>query len=176
MSDDRLQRWALVAEIVAGVAVVASLIAVAYELRQSTDQSALNTSALEIATYQDLTKNISDLNSLAVEDPALTEIFIKALKSPESLTENELFRYNTFIINLFRHGDMAFFQYERGAIDQPRLDSVLAILTSRMGNPLVQRQCESFKEDKVFPEAYTNYVDELTARSNMGMIDLIDPL
>ena len=64
MSDDRLQRWALVAEIVAGVAVVASLIAVAYELRQSTDQSALNTSALEIATYQDLTKNISDLKNL----------------------------------------------------------------------------------------------------------------
>jgi len=174
MSNENLQRWALVAEIVGGIAVIASLIVVAYELQQSTDQSILNTSALEIATYQDLTNNISDLNSLVVQDSELADIFIKAIQDPDSLSENQLFRFNTYIINLFRHGDMAFFQYERGAIDQSRLNSVLAILTSRIGNPVVKNQWESFKRNKVFPEAYTKYVDDLAADQTMGIADLLE--
>lgn len=174
MSNENLQRWALVAEIVAGVAVVASLILVAYQLQQSTDQSALNTSALQIATYQDLTNNISDLNSLVVQDSELADIFIKATQSPDSLSANELMRFNTYVINLFRHGDMAYFQFERGAIDQNRLNSVLTILTSRLNNPIVKAQWISFKKNNVFPESYTRHVDELSANSKFGISDLFE--
>jgi len=174
MSNENLQRWALVAEIVGGLAVVASLVAVAYELRQSTDQSALNTSALEIATYQDLTNNISDLNAIVIESPELADIFIRSVKDGDSLTENELMRFNTYIINLFRHGDMAYFQYERGAINQERLNSVLAILTSRLNNPIVRYQWESFKGQDVFSTAYTEYVDNLAQDQLMGISDLFE--
>ena len=174
MSNENLQRWALVAEIVGGMAVVASLIAVAYELRQSTDQSILNTSALEIATYQDLTNNISDLNAIVIESSELADIFIRSVKDGDSLTENELMRFNTYIINLFRHGDMAYFQYERGAINQERLNSVLALLTSRLDNPIVNYQWESFKKQNVFSAAYTDYVDDLSQDQLMGISDLFE--
>ena len=57
---------------------------------------------------------------------------------------------------------MAYFQYERGAINQERLNSVLAILTSRLDNPIVNYQWESFKKQNVFSAAYTDYVDDLS--------------
>lgn len=174
MSSESLQKWALIAEIIGGVAVVVTLAAVAYELRQSTDQSVLNTSALEIATYQDLTNSISDLNALIIESPELADIFIRSEKDRESLTENELMRFNTYIINLFRHGDMAYFQYERGAISQDRLNSVLAILTSRLSNPVVNYQWESFKRQSIFSTTYTEYVDDLAVEEQMGISDLFE--
>ena len=70
----KLKEIALVAEIISAFAVVAGLIFVGLEIRQSTDQAALNTRALEVAAYQDLIGQIIDINRDVINDAKLMDI------------------------------------------------------------------------------------------------------
>lgn len=108
--------------------MVVSLAIVAYELNQSTKEARLSTNALEISAYQSLIDSIIDLNNLIATDTDLAELRLKSSVSPEDISVVELLKINSFYINVIRHGDMAYFQYERGAIKKERLDSVLRIV------------------------------------------------
>lgn len=58
---------------------------------------------------------------------------------------------------MFRHGDIALFMFEHGAIDEARLRSSLRILPlyQGAGRTIWQRQKENFVE------SYRDYVDRL---------------
>jgi hypothetical protein len=162
MRESRLQSWALAAEIIGGVAVVLSLILVAYELNQSNQQAALNTSALEIAAYQDLIESISNLNSTALQDPAVLRAVALLQSEPEPMNDEDRQRTSIYLMTLFRHGDMAYFQYERGAIDEKRLNSVLRIVTDRLEHPYIRSVWERSR-DRFIPE-YRDYIENLMSK------------
>ncbi len=159
MDKEKLQVWALAAEIIGGIAVVFSLGVVGYELNQSNAQAELNTNALEISAYQSLINSIIDQNTIIATDPGLATIRIKSATNPDEMTQDELTRINSYYMSLIRHGDMAFFQYERGAIDQERLDSVLAILSLVMANPIGRIRWDNAKQD--FSDSYVQYLENL---------------
>ena len=160
MNKDKLQVWALAAEIIGGIAVVVSLAVVAFELNQSNAQAELNTNALEISAYQSLINSIIDQNTLIASDPQLAAIRLKTSTNPEDLTREEITRITSYYMSLIRHGDMAYFQYERGAIDQDRLDSVLAILSLVLDNPVGRIRWENAKPD--FSNSYVEYLENLS--------------
>ena len=162
MNRDNLQVWALAAEIVGGIAVVVSLAIVAFELNQSNVQAELNTNALEISAYQSLINSIIDQNTLIASDSELATIRLKSARAPEELTPEELTRISSYYMSLIRHGDMAYFQYERGAIDQARLNSVLAILSLVLDNPIGRRRWEFAKSD--FSISYVEYLENLNPK------------
>ena len=162
MASDNLQKWALIAEIVGGAAIVVSLGVVAFQLSQSTDQEALNTSALEIASYQDLIANITHLNETVLSNPAVSAAIARAIEEPDMLSETERRMAFIYAMSLFRHGDMAYFQYERGAIDEARLNSALMILTTRLNAPFFKASWDS--EKGLFVAPYVQYVDEMMER------------
>jgi hypothetical protein len=159
MNKDRLQVSALAAEIIGGIAVVVSLGVVAFEINQSNSQAKLNTNALEISAYQSLINSIIDQNTLIASDSDLAAIRLKTTSSPQELTRSEITRINSYYMSLIRHGDMAYFQYERGAIDQERLDSVLAILSLVLDNPVGRTRWEYAKPD--FSNSYVQYLEDL---------------
>ncbi len=82
---------------------------------------------------------------------------LKDIQSPEELTELERFQMSRVYFLRLRHGDIAFFQYERGAIDESRLRSALHIL--RLGSPEMKAFWKSNKNN--FVEAYRVYIDDL---------------
>jgi hypothetical protein len=59
---------------------------------------------------------------------------------------------------------MAFFQYQRGVIDEDRLRSVLRVLN--LGNPRVQAAWANSREN--FVESYRAYVEDLIADARTG--------
>jgi hypothetical protein len=59
----RLEKWALIAEIVSAFAIVLSLIFVGIQISQSSDETALNTSAIQVGAYQELVGQIMDINT-----------------------------------------------------------------------------------------------------------------
>ena len=61
------QAWKDAAEAIGFLAIVASLIFVGIETRNSTHQAELNTRALEIAAYAELQSNIEAFNALGIE-------------------------------------------------------------------------------------------------------------
>ena len=140
-------------EIVSAVAVVVSLVFVGFEIRNSSEQVEQNTQALQIAAYQDLIGRIVDINALHISESET----IESLTALEEPTEEELRKLNNFLWILFRHGDMAYFQYEKGVIDLERLKSAMAPLALRLHNPKVVAQWRII--EKAFVPAYIKYIE-----------------
>jgi hypothetical protein len=162
MSGERLQKWALTAEIIGGIAIVISLIFVGYEVRQSTKEAALNRNALEVSSYQNLMEGIMGLSQPLALDADFAEIYLKATGAmSETLTRLEKLRLTSFLVGYLRHGSMAFFQYQRGVIDQEQLDSVL----SYVGVPIVTipwcREMWDTIKYGAFTEDYVEYMDAM---------------
>ena len=139
------------------IANIASLVFVGIETRNSTKQAYLNTQALEIAAYQELMDNIAEMNILIIQDPEVAAFMHKVYLTSEELTELEQFRFDRAAFLRFRHGDMAFFHYQRGAIDEARLRSSLRVLN--LSNARVRDFWERNKRNFVGP--YSAYIDQL---------------
>lgn len=146
-------------ELIGFAAIVASLIFVGIETRNSTKQAILTTQALEISAYQDMIDNISEMNVTILDNPELNAFMHRAVMTDDELTEEERFRFRRSMFIRFRHGDMAFFQYQRGAFNEARLRSVLMVL--RLGNPRVQEEWEAIKH--VFVPEYRDFIERLIA-------------
>ena len=146
--------------------MIGTLVFVGIETRNGTRQAVLNTQALEIAAYQDLMDNIAEMNALAVQNPEVAALMYKATNTEKALTDLEQFRYYRALFMRFRHGDMAYFQYERGAIDEARLRSALQILD--LDKPKIREFWASRQQN--FVEPYRNYInrliDEITAEES----------
>ena len=156
------EQWKDLLEGIGFLAIIASLVFVGIETRNSTQQAELNTRALEIAAYQDLIDNISELNALVVESPDVASFMYRIFTTDEPFTEEEQFVFTRAMFLRFRHGDMAYFQFERGAIDEERLRSVLRPIN--MGEPRVQEFWARYKRN--FVESYRNYIDGVIEEIN----------
>ena len=144
-------------EIVSAVAVVMSLVFVGFEIRNSTEQTEQNTRALQVSAYQDLINRIVDMNAIDIEDQSS----IESLVGLESPTTEQLQKLSSRIWIIFRHGDMAYFQYETGSISEERMLSAMAPLLDRLNYPLVEKQWDEVKW--AFVPAFRQYVDEYIA-------------
>lgn len=154
MAADRSPRISLWLEIVSAVAVVISLVFVGLEIRNSTEQTEQNTRALQLAAYQDLVNRIVDMNAIDIDGATS----IEALIALDSLDEPLRQKLASRLWIIFRHGDMAYFQYESGAISAERLRSAMAPVVSRLGFPLVRQHWERTRW--AFVPGYRNYIDE----------------
>lgn len=128
---EKLQEFALVAEIISALAVVAGLIFVGLEISQSTDQAALNTRALETAAYQDLIGQILDINNTYNADLVLDDIVARG-NAGELTDPGEFNIYTGYAITVTRHADMACFQYQQGILSEDRLASAYAIFINQI--------------------------------------------
>lgn len=159
-----MERWRTVVEVTGILAVVASLVFVGIETQNSTKQAILNTQALEIASYQELIDSILELNSQALGDPEVAALMYKAYRTNEKLTELENFRFSRALFSRFRLGDIAYFQYQRGAIDEERLRSVLRIIN--IGNPRVKTFWKQYRRN--FANSYAAYIDQAIVEVEAG--------
>lgn len=153
------EHWKDLTEGIGILAIVASLIFVGLETRNGAIQTELNTRAIEISAYQDLIDNISTMNALTIESEYVASLMHRSLTNGEELTELEKFRLSRAFYLRFRHGDMAYFQYERGAIDEDRLRSVLKPLN--LGDPRVRLFWNQNQDN--FTRAYAEYLNALIA-------------
>ena len=151
------QHWKDLFEAIGFLAIIGSLYFVGVETQNGAKQTALNTQAVEIAAYQELTSNISSMNAIGLADEDAAKILLEMYGGQPGRIKQ--FRLQSAFFNQFRHGDMAYFMYERGVIDEDRLRSTLRPL------PLNGAIGKKFwNENKVaFVERYQQYIDALIA-------------
>lgn len=143
-----------IAELVSVIAVVLSLVFVGLEVRETARQTALNTESVQVTAYQNLISQIAEFNRLLLQ-PDVAILYNRMQDdntdwSQFSVVERRQARAILFI--LFRHADMAFYQYERGMLPEARLESAL-------GPVCVQPPvCRSFWEERK-----SNFVPEFQA-------------
>ncbi len=112
-------------EFVGAFAVVATLGYLALQIRQNTRRMEESTASQEATTYQSLMSQIIELNRGLAADQQLGEIVDKA-RNGEVLDDSERPRYLSLITAILRYGDMAYYQYEKGLIDERRLHSAFS--------------------------------------------------
>lgn len=165
--SDRIQ---VITEIVGALAVVVTLVFLIVEIRQNTEQTRLNARAVEIAAYQDLVSQMLEVNKLNFEYPEYIILNEKQLAGIELTPEESAqvaVRYSAMYWMLFRHGDMAFHQYENGIIDEERLTSAFGILS--LGKEEIWEAWEIRRLH--FTESYRNYIDQLIAEEKRKAAD-----
>ena len=104
--------WKDTAELIGIAAIVLSLIFVGVETRNGSKQTELNTRALEMSAYQQLVESISEMNKLGIQEPEVGEAARKLTQTPDKLTDRERGILESMMWLRFRHGDMAYFQFE----------------------------------------------------------------
>jgi hypothetical protein len=135
MSNEQLTRWALIAEIVGGLGIIASLMFVGFQVRLSAEQTALNTRQMQANAFSELMQNIAHINEITIEHPELIEIQEKARADEEmNQLEQALFAASARIG--LRLADVAWQQYESGIISEENLiTAVQPMLAGMRNNP-----------------------------------------
>ncbi len=98
-----------IGEFIGAIAVVVTLIYLAFQMRQ-------NTNALKLNTAGSVTEELQEMFALLASNQELAEIFVTASQE-SSLQGAERVRFNTFTHNLVRVYENAFLQWRAGVID-----------------------------------------------------------
>ena len=104
----KLEKWALIAEIVGAVAIVVTLVFVGLELNR-------NTNSIRASTYQSMINLSNDRITTVVESRELTALL---LRDPSELDEVDLRRLDLWERSTFRMYENAFVQFTSGVIGE----------------------------------------------------------
>ncbi len=162
-AGDRVERKPLNAKLLAQVAsaaaVVISLVFVGLEVKETAQQTALNTVSLQVTAYQGLISQIGEWNRTTLE-PGVPELVLR-LGDPNGdwsqLSDVEALRARSLLYLLIRHADMAFYQYERGMLPEERLESALVPFMAFVSQPMGRAHWDAVKSD--FVPVFRRYVD-----------------
>jgi hypothetical protein len=156
-----LKKWALLAEVLSGIAVVISLIFVGLQVQQSNEQAALNTDAVRLTAYAQLIDGISDFNIQTLQNAELRAVRnkLEAGAQIDELDPDEQQIIKAFLYLAYRNGDLAYMQYSQGIIDEERLLSGMGLLVDYLAMPTVRTHWDQAKQG--FVAEYRNYIDQI---------------
>ena len=126
MARSNLQEWSAIAEILSSVAVLATLVFLVVEIRQSND-------AVRANTYQGMAAMTVDFNAQFFENPEVSEFIARTASEDYELSASEAVRLRAMISASYRVMNNTWFQYEVGTITEQQVESLLypAILNFR---------------------------------------------
>ena len=108
-------------------------------------------------TLQEINLN-TQANLTTLTEPELVELLIKAERSPDTFSAIERRQYLTWVFLRLRLDDMAYFQYERGVIDEERLRSAIGPLRGTMRSRAAREQWQNGKGN--FVQSFQDFMDE----------------
>lgn len=106
----KLKKYALIAEIVGGVAIVLSLLYVGYEVAQ-------NTAEVRATNRQSTARGVQDFALAVATTSELAEVVGFDI-DPESLTETQQVQLNYFNVAFYRSSEEAYLQYLDGLLSE----------------------------------------------------------
>ena len=118
-----LEQASLVAQIVEGIAVIASLIFVGVQLRQATAAIRGSSSEAHAALYTELVDSIIDNEDFA-------RIWSVGLSDPKALSEDEWVRFVAYSSALFRQYETSRVQWQKGRLDNEHWHTIERQATS----------------------------------------------
>ena len=96
-----IQEWAAVAEIVGAIAVVASLVYLAVQIRQNTHGLKMTLKSTELAAFERNVETGNRLRELFIVNDEVAELYVRGLKSSADLSESDKMRFGMILSNVF---------------------------------------------------------------------------
>jgi len=138
-----------IAEILSSVAVLITLLYLVIEIGQ-------NTAALEASSRQAALENSLQTFAVGIDSP---ELWLSRVKA--DLTETERVRLSAFIFGLLRRGEVAWQQYQAGALDEDGWNDVLTAVIATL-HYVQPRKLWDYMEEGYSPE-FRDQVNDLLA-------------
>ena len=149
MNNDKLQRYALIAEIVGGIAVLATLILIAFELRT-------NTITLRASTYDSLVADMSNQRFERALNTTVSEGYLlREEEGREELSPMQAYQRREIFVAMYLIYERAFVQWKAGNLDDEAWErfhrnicqnSGLVSFERNVGNWIDLSTTTSFKE------------------------------
>jgi hypothetical protein len=141
-----------VANVLAAIGVIATLVYLSVQIRQ-------NTKAVRSSSIQNLVQSFSTTAQAAVENEYIVPLLLKANAGSDGLSEEERGRLHFWFIMTFRRFEGVYFQRDLGIVDAQVIDgferSHLAILTSKSA------QTWWANSKGIFNSGFVCYVEDL---------------
>ena len=134
MANDRLQKWALTAEVIGGIAIVISLLFVGYEVRE-------NSKIVNSARLHDLSVNLQAELRWSAD---MADIQVKAIETPNSLTAVEAFKMGEWLIAALLARQNEYYQYKKGMLDEEIWYQTQGITRLIMSEPFNKKWWETY--------------------------------
>ena len=96
-----IQEWAAIAEIVSAVAVVASLIYLAVQIRQNTNELSMSLKSMELAAFERNVEAGNRIREIFILNSDVSELYARGLKSYADLGDSEKMRFGMVLSNVF---------------------------------------------------------------------------
>ena len=119
------QKWKEILEFIGITAIVASLVLVAYELRQATAQSAAEAIYLTNIAFDDAYR-------ARAQDPVLAQLIIDGHENPNSLTDLERVQFAAWLRADLNNAEATWVFYENGLYPEWAFDGTKAGICSRV--------------------------------------------
>jgi hypothetical protein len=100
--------------------VIASLVYLATQIRQSREQMGANTRAVRASTQHDIFENLNDISMRPFGDPANYEAIRIGMADYEQLAEADRLRFHFWAGGLLLGYENAYYQYRSGLLDEDR--------------------------------------------------------
>ena len=158
-----LEQWSYLGNVVAAVAVVASLVFVGLQTRQ-------NTRAVRNATSQAHSQLYADINALLIEHADMARIWRLGLADLTGLKPDERIRFVAFASTVFRYYESSYVQWRRGQLDAEHWHMIAHQAVDFMGQPGIQawwtmrRQWHS--------DAFRQWVEGLARSGGPGLYEV----
>ena len=123
---------------IGAVAVVASLIYLAVQVRQ-------NTRAVLSSTQQGLFSTFSELSSLVIQNPDVARLLGKIESDPESLSAEDRTRFEWLATRVFGQFENAFAQHHDGLLEPKHWDAYAVFYRDAVSSPAFRRFWEGHK-------------------------------
>lgn len=96
-----IQEWAAIAEIVSAVAVVASLVYLAVQIRQNTHGLSMNLKSTELAAFERNVDAGNRIREILILNPDVSELFARGKSSYTDLGSSDKIRFDMLLSNVF---------------------------------------------------------------------------
>jgi len=96
-----IQEWAALAEIIGAVAVVASLIYLAVQIRQNTHEISMSLKSMELAAFERNVESGIRIRELFILNPEVLELYARGGESYADLDEGDKLRFDMVLRNVF---------------------------------------------------------------------------
>ncbi|MEQ8694008.1 MAG: hypothetical protein RIC85_01610 [Gammaproteobacteria bacterium] len=148
---------AAIAEAAGAIGVLISIIYLASQVKQNTEESRINRS-------QNLVMANADVNALIADSPELAKIMRVGMLDFDALAEDEKFRFSVLYFSFMTKNDFGFHQWQEGKLDARYWKRTEFELRTYL--PLAGSLAWWQRDKSRFSEELVEYVDALIADSD----------
>jgi len=96
-----IQEWAALAEIVGAIAVVASLVYLAVQVRQNTHELSMSLQGSELAAFEHNVESGNRIREIFILNPEVSELYARGIRNYADLGSPEKMRLDMLLSNVF---------------------------------------------------------------------------